>query len=88
VALLELRQALLHARNPRLKLKFVDKTLGVAVNKTLDPVPHIGHLLLQADDLFRLRSAARGLRQPAPVFVGDALRLLQQRFDPPPDDCL
>ena len=88
MALVELRQALLHARNPRLKFGFLDKPLSVTVDEAIDAAPQGCHLLIQAGDFFWRGGAVGGLGETTPVFIGDALRFLQEGFDPIPNDLL
>ena len=88
MALLELRQALLHTRNPWLKFAFVDKSLGVAVDQAVYAAPQGSHLLIQAGDLFLLGGAVSSLGESASIFIGDALRFLQDSFDSIPNDLL
>ena len=76
MALVELRQALLHARDPRLEFMFFDEALGVAVDEATDSAPQGCDLLVQAGEFFRRGGAIGGLGKAAPVFIGDAFRLL------------
>lgn len=83
---LELRQALLHARDPRLEFVFFDEPLGVTVDEATDTAPQGCDLLVQADEFCRRGGAVGGSSKAAPVFIGDAFRILQQGFDPIPND--
>jgi len=84
--ILKPRQALLHARDPWLEFVFFDKSLGIGVDEATDAAPQGCDLLVQAGDFFWRGGAVGGLGEAAPVFIGDAFRLLQQGFDPIPSD--
>ncbi len=86
MVILELRQALLHARDPRLEFMFFDKPFGVAVDEATDAAPQGCDLLVQAGEFFWRGGAVGGLGKAAPVFIGNAFRILQEGFDPIPND--
>ena len=74
VALLKMRQPLLHTRNPWFKFVFLDEPVRIAVDEPADPAPQGGHLLVQPGRFLRRGGAVGGLGDAAPEFVGHALR--------------
>ena len=74
MALVELRQALLHARNPRLKFGFLDKPLGATVDEAIDAAPQGCHLLILL--------GAFGLCVTIGKYVAFVRRLHSERFQP------
>jgi hypothetical protein len=86
--LLELGKALFQTRDTRLELRLVDESLCIAVDQPSDAAPHRGYLLIETGDLVRHPGSITRQADASPIFVGHAVRLLQERSHLAPNDLL
>ena len=88
MSLLQLGHALFQPGNARLEFRFVDDAFGIAVDEPADPAPQAGYLTIEVKYLVWRSGAIARLSDAPTVFMGYAIRLLQESFHLVPNDLL
>ena len=88
MSLLQLGHALFQPGSARLELRFVDDAFGIAVDEPADPAPQAGYLTIEVKYLVWRGGAIARLSDAPTVFMGYAIRLLQESFHLVPNDLL